>query len=316
MKRLVRSKAVAPSCRAIWRVRPREVHMRRNRGFTLIELLIVIAIIAVLIAILMPMVARAREMAARTVCLSNIRQLQVGWLAYANENKGHFCTAALSTLYTIQGTGTGGPGSFGLEHNGGWLSGPDQIERNVIDFPNSRIWPYVHDINVYYCPNDARPVRGAPDPHSGAPVDYGMNPLMGSAYVSGDSLFEGKNWIGNPVQLMTTLNQIRHPESTFVFIEVGSYAESPGFMLPILTTVTGLGGVSSACSFHRSGALAQGNTISFADGHAIFWTYAFPIDVSKANSSTYVANNIVDQRQILAWCGVHLSPGVLGGAKP
>ncbi len=55
--------------------------MRSRRGFTLIELLVVIAIIAVLMAILMPSLNRAREQGKRASCLSNLKQLQMAWIA-------------------------------------------------------------------------------------------------------------------------------------------------------------------------------------------------------------------------------------------
>jgi len=58
----------------------------RRRGFTLIELLVVIAVIAVLLAILMPVASTARERGQRAVCLSNLRQLTMAWIQYANEH--------------------------------------------------------------------------------------------------------------------------------------------------------------------------------------------------------------------------------------
>jgi len=54
--------------------------MKRYNGFTLIELLVVIAIIAVLMAILMPALNRAREQGKRAACLSNLKQLQLAWV--------------------------------------------------------------------------------------------------------------------------------------------------------------------------------------------------------------------------------------------
>src|ERR1043165_8099255 len=54
-------------------------------GFTLIELLVVIAIIAILAAILFPVFAQAREAARKTSCLSNMKQLNLGWQMYSQD---------------------------------------------------------------------------------------------------------------------------------------------------------------------------------------------------------------------------------------
>ncbi|MHC4435583.1 MAG: type II secretion system protein [Planctomycetota bacterium] len=60
--------------------------MSRLRAFTLIELLVVIAIIALLMAILMPTLKRAREQGQRAVCLGNLKQLGLAWILYADDN--------------------------------------------------------------------------------------------------------------------------------------------------------------------------------------------------------------------------------------
>jgi prepilin-type N-terminal cleavage/methylation domain-containing protein len=65
------------------------LHAQRKNAFTLVELLVVIGIIAVLIAILLPTLNRAREASKRTACLSNIRQLGLMFQIYANIN--HDC---------------------------------------------------------------------------------------------------------------------------------------------------------------------------------------------------------------------------------
>jgi prepilin-type N-terminal cleavage/methylation domain-containing protein len=60
----------------------------RREGFTLIELLVVIAIIAILMAILIPTLNRARELGKRATCLSNLKQLTLAWIMYADDNEG------------------------------------------------------------------------------------------------------------------------------------------------------------------------------------------------------------------------------------
>ncbi len=64
--------------------------MRKRQSFTLIELLVVIAIIALLIAILLPSLAKAREAAKRSVCASNVKEIYTSMYQYGNENDAFF----------------------------------------------------------------------------------------------------------------------------------------------------------------------------------------------------------------------------------
>src|ERR1041385_483386 len=67
-------------------IRPEaEGAMYRKQGFTLIELLVVIAVIAILAALLFPVFAQAREKARQTSCLSNMKQINLGWMMYMQD---------------------------------------------------------------------------------------------------------------------------------------------------------------------------------------------------------------------------------------
>jgi prepilin-type N-terminal cleavage/methylation domain-containing protein len=84
---------------------PRTCRGLAPRGFTLIELLIVIAIIALLAAILFPVFSRARESARRSSCASNLKQIGLGMLQYAQDYDEQLPEDAPSTIYVTSGAG-------------------------------------------------------------------------------------------------------------------------------------------------------------------------------------------------------------------
>jgi len=104
--------------------------MKERRGFTLIELLVVIAIIAILAAILFPVFARAREKARQTSCLSNVKQLSLACLMYAQDYDEMLPAGR-------------------IQHN------PTDCSNNSKAFWQHLTQPYSKNIQLYVCPSNS-----------------------------------------------------------------------------------------------------------------------------------------------------------------
>ncbi len=123
--------------------------MGNRKGFTLIELLVVIAIIAVLMAILLPALNRVKEQGKRVVCMSNLKQLTMAWILYADDNDDVLVNGAIG--YSNATTNWG-------QHAGevAWVdalrTGWQNIEEQEDAIRAGALWPYVKDIKMYKCP--------------------------------------------------------------------------------------------------------------------------------------------------------------------
>jgi len=158
--------------------------MHKRQGFTLIELLVVIAIIALLMAILIPALNRAREQGKRTVCLSNLAQLTVAWIMYADENDNKL----------VDGwNGSGHPDAWV-----GLLSKGDPPDKQREDIKKGAIFPYCKDVKIFKCPTGKQ----------GEMLTYAMSSGMNG----------GHAWVG-PV--LKNRMDIRGPAERLVFIDEG-----------------------------------------------------------------------------------------------
>lgn len=207
-----------------------------RRGFTLIELLVVIAIIAILAAILFPVFARAREKARQTSCLSNMKQIGLAGLMYAQDYDGR---------YPQQWYGSGGVPYASVGFNFREL-----------------LTPYMKNEQIWLCPS--RQPSFAACHYEGYAWGRGTNTWLGRLH-GGSYGINANIWHAYPnppAGVRTGIDalpdsQIEDPAGTYAFVECNCLALWPGL-------VPRIGGQASQDAYPHN----DGFNAAFADGHA------------------------------------------------
>ena len=118
-------------------------------GFTLLELLVVVSIITMLLSMMLPSLRSAREKSRQTKCLSNLRQLNVGWQLYCQNNDDR-----------LPSPHTGGTADWidalGRRH---WVTDGELNPSNLIGgtefaIRDGQLWEYLNNIDIFHCDSD------------------------------------------------------------------------------------------------------------------------------------------------------------------
>jgi prepilin-type N-terminal cleavage/methylation domain-containing protein len=221
-----------------------------THGFTLIELLVVIAIIAILAALLLPALGRAKLQATRAACMSNQKQLILAMLMYVDDNNDR--------ILLCQGADGGG---FWSPPPGGWNSGTVDAGMQLILERlknNNPLFQYAANTGVYHCPGDTRFKK--PSFAAGWAYDsYSKSQNFGGeAYAD--------HWGAKATY--TKMTQIAAPANTFAFMEdaqSGSPSPNRNVGAWVVSWIA-----PSSFSWTDPVAMFHGNvnTQSFSDGHA------------------------------------------------
>jgi len=233
---------------------------RDRAGFTLIELLVVIAIIAILAAMLLPVLSKAKERAQGVGCINNLRQLMLGWTMYNGDNRDKFPINSTSSdgLNWVAGK---------MDYNG---TSDDTNSALLVDPNHSQLAPYIPNARCYRCPADQSTCL--PGLQGNARVrSYSMNQAVGC-----NTSFTAANqglWLGSlsdnsssPYTIFLAANQMLALTAPNLWVLVDEHPDSindAAFAINMPASPAQTYWIDVPAKYH-----ANSCGFSFADGHS------------------------------------------------
>jgi prepilin-type N-terminal cleavage/methylation domain-containing protein/prepilin-type processing-associated H-X9-DG protein len=223
----------------------RKSKIENSRAFTLIELLVVIAIIAILAAMLLPALGKAKLSAQRSACESNLHELGIATELYLGDNAGFYFNRCQA------------PAANGQQWWFGWLASGAEGHRGF-DLSTGVLFPYLHGSNVRLCPS--------PDWNSPQFKPKGTNVIF--SYGCNSFLFAAQN------QTPVSSSKISRPADTALYADaaqVNTFQAPASASNPMFEEWYYLDLETNYSSFYNqpNGHFrhAQKANVTFADGH-------------------------------------------------
>jgi prepilin-type N-terminal cleavage/methylation domain-containing protein len=232
--------------------------MSRKNAFTLIELLVVIAIIAILMALLLPSLNRAREQGKRGACLNNLRQMALGWNLYADDHQERLVMGCSSTDAERQNW-PGKPFKCWV-----YWSQSTNVEDRLKGIRDGGLYKYVNNVRSYKCPTGVR----------GEVVTYAIPDGMNGHDLSVAGEVAATH---SPPLRVTLRTQITRPADRVVMLDEGRLS-------PSSWTVW----YSKPAWWDQPATRhGMGTNAAFADDHATYWKWSDPRTIDVAAHYDY-----------------------------
>lgn len=272
------------------------IAMRRTGAFTLIELLVVIAIIAILMAVLMPSLRAAKELARGVNCMANQRSLMLAYTMYANSHDGILVMGFVSRQNMDLPMWSKPP----LAENGTYVAGDSvTLADRIRGIVQGALYPYIGDYEMYHCPGDDR-YRSAGTP--------GL--AMYRSYIVPDVLAASKNFAeygavsGRHAHIVHRMDEIRLPSFKYAFCETDF--RNPNFNYDhggwTFAPWTMDGWPDELATFHTKSA-----TFGFLDGHSEKhkWAHTETWRAFKGEIARSPAVPPIGENRDIKWCWDH-----------